>query len=367
MQLKPTVSIVIPSCNGLHHLKNCLPSLVRQEYQGKWEILVVDNASTDGTAAYLREQFPQIRVVANKINEGFAKANNQAASVAQGEYLALINNDMRAREDWLASLVDTCQKSGAVCVGGMILDWEGQNIDFAGAQLHCFGVAQQQGIEMSVQQLDGYAKMRPISFACGGNLLIRRDVFLEIGGFDEDYFAYAEDVDLGWRLWLCGYPVFLSPTAFTFHRRHSGSAFLDHSDRLYYNARNMLYTMYKNYSEENLNRFMSVGLLIKMQLGCNNVWKNGGAGGLAFENYFEIRAVRDFLLNIPLMRPKRQWIQSRRVWGDSMVLQYVDTSINPHFREMLHRDLDDMLEAGEQVGRMARERRRGDAPQNGTE
>lgn len=212
----------------------------------------------------MRTNFPQVRIIRNLQNLGFAKANNIGAERAKGKYVAFINNDARAHPDWLIHLVNSISKEEDVaCVGGKILSWDGSKIDFAGGVLNFYGMAFQpsHGPPNGPQ----YSASKEILFACGGSMLIERDVFLDCGGFDEDYFAYFEDVDLGWRLWVLGYRVLFVPTAISYHRGLGTSRKFPTEKRIALYERNALYSIIKNYEEENLLRILPAALLLTVR------------------------------------------------------------------------------------------------------
>ena len=218
-----TVSIVIVNHNGREDLATCLPSLFALDYpQDKLEIILVDNASTDDTVAWLTATRPTVRCVVNSENVGFARGINRGAEMARGEYLAFLNPDMRVDPHWLARLVTTIQSEPDVaCAGSVVLNWSGDEIDFAGRPTDALNLAPNEPL----QAKDFYASAGdiPLLFASGGAMLIRRDIFQGIGGFDPDYFMYHEDVDLGWRLWQAGYRVLRSVKSRVYHKGSTSS------------------------------------------------------------------------------------------------------------------------------------------------
>src|SRR5205085_147887 len=144
-------------------------------------------------------------------NFGFAPAVNIAVAAADAECVALLNNDMRVDPAWLRELVATYDPGrGVACVGGVIVSWDGETVDFTEGFMNFTGLGDQLGFGRPVSAVDTTTP-RDLFFACGASMLISRDVFLKTGGFDEAFFAYYEDVDLGWRLWLHGYEVRLAP------------------------------------------------------------------------------------------------------------------------------------------------------------
>jgi len=256
----PTVTIVILNYNGRDLLPHCLESIFALDYpQDQLEVILVDNGSSDGSAHYVALNFPTVRVIGLPTNVGFAKGNNLGARAARSEYVAFLNNDMRVDQRWLLELVQTIQKSDDVAaVGSKILSWDGSEIDFIGGTLNFYGM----GFQPTDQSQHGDDCVREVLFACGGALLARRSVFLESGGFDEDFFAYFEDVDWGWRLWILGYRVLLQPKAIAYHRGHATGKKFAAEQRAVLYERNALYMIIKNYEESTLERILPVALLL---------------------------------------------------------------------------------------------------------
>jgi len=261
----PCVSVIVLNYNGKKYLDSCLASLSRMDYpEEKLELILVDNGSTDGSVAYVKASFPWVRIVRNHRNLGFTKANNIGATEAGGQYVAFLNNDMRVDSRWLTELVGPMDRErGVVCTASKILSWDGKTIDFVGGALNFYGHAFQLGYQRS--NIEEYTEERPLLFACGGAMLINREVFLGCGGFDEDYFAFFEDVDLGWRLWILGHKVLFAPKAVVYHKHHGTSKRIaPHARRVLY-ERNALYTIMKNYEEENLHRILPAALLLAVK------------------------------------------------------------------------------------------------------
>lgn len=255
-----TVSFIAVTSDGKDHLAVLLESIARLDYPSELvEVLVVDNASADGTVEWLKRAWPRVRILSNDCNEGFARPNNVAAHQATGKWLALVNNDMKLDEAWLREMLGALEGETQVCAASRILDWEGKKLDFDGSAIAFTGHGLQPAHGMKIPPA---AEKEPIPFACGGAMLIRRDVFLEVGGFDEDYFAYYEDVDLGWRLWLCGYEVVKVPRAVAYHRHNATSRKAPSFQKTVLMERNALYTIIKNLEAESLCRVLPAALLL---------------------------------------------------------------------------------------------------------
>jgi len=243
------VSVLVVSWNGREHLAACLPALLAERTPGVTvEILVFDNGSTDGTAELLRDRHPEVIVVPSPVNLGFAAANNRLAGLASGDALWLLNNDARPRAGCLAALVDAYRAADddVAAVAGRLVDWEGARLDFGSGILifdgHALAVDQGRPLAGARSPAAG----QELLFGCGANLLVRRDSFLAAGGFDERYFAYFEDVDLGWRLWAGGERVVAAPEAIAFHRQGASSSRLGNRWRGALFERNAFWTMDKN-------------------------------------------------------------------------------------------------------------------------
>jgi GT2 family glycosyltransferase len=261
----PLVSLITVNYNGLSHLETFFSSVYAQEgLTDALEVLMVDNGSSDGSVAFVREKFPNVRIIEAGENLGFAKANNLAADAAKGKYLGLLNNDMKLEPDWVKTMVDYREQGPAdmPCIGSRILNWDGSLVDFIEGTLAFNGMGFQTSFQAPVDSEAGRAFPDQLLFACGGALLIDRAVFLEVGGFDEDYFAYFEDVDLGWRLWVLGYRVGFCPEAVVFHRHNGTSAQFGMSKKLVLFERNALYTVIKNYDQRSLDVVLPAAMLL---------------------------------------------------------------------------------------------------------
>ena len=186
-----------------------------------------------------------------------------AARASGSDAIALLNNDTRPRSDWLAALVAALQEAPAdvAAVSGKIVDWEGERLDFARGLMTFDGHAFQLDFRRPLARAREPRAGEELPFACGGNLLIRTESFLRAGGFDEAYFAYLEDVDLGWRLWSGGERVTFAPAAVVHHRSSATSDLLGLFNRGFLFERNAYLTAYKNYEDGIWSRMMPAVLL----------------------------------------------------------------------------------------------------------
>jgi GT2 family glycosyltransferase len=248
----PTISVIVLNYNGRADLETCLASLAELNYpRGKLELIVVDNASTDDSVPWLKQTHPDVHLIESSTNLGFAGGNNLGARSASGSYLAFLNPDTRVDKDWLIALVETvAQGADITCAGSVQLNWAGDDVDYAGRPDDAMDLYPGHTVD-TLTSLKAAADV-PLLFASGGAMLVRRDVFLELGGFDEYYFLYCEDVDLGWRLWLRGYRVLRSTRSIVYHKRGASSKKLDYKYVMGLAQKYTIYTILKNTETEHL-------------------------------------------------------------------------------------------------------------------
>jgi GT2 family glycosyltransferase len=257
----PTVSVVVLNWNGRRHLEGSLRSLERLDHPvDRLQLILVDNGSSDGSVEYVEASHPRWKIVRHLTNLGFAEGNNRGAAEATGEWIGFLNNDMRVEPGWLTALfggLDACP--GAACLASRILSWDGSRVDFVGGGVNYQGHGFQPDFGRPVSTGDN---ARGLLFACGGAMLVKRTVYEELGGFDPDFFAYFEDIDLGWRLNLLGHDVWYTPDATAYHHHHStGGKVEPHRLRVLY-ERNALFTIYKCLDDANLAAALPAALLL---------------------------------------------------------------------------------------------------------
>lgn len=212
----PPVAVIVLNYNGRQWIADCLAALTRQTYPA-YRVIVIDNASTDGSAAIVRERFPTVTLIPFAENLGFGRAYNRAIAAVPEPLVALANHDTIPDPGWLAALVADLTRDPAIaaCTSRIrFVDRPGL-LNHAGATLTYAGT----GWDRGFGQPDGEAFDAPGPTGCfsGAAALIRRDAFLAVGGFDDRFFAYCEDSDLSWRLWLAGYQLRYTPGAIARH------------------------------------------------------------------------------------------------------------------------------------------------------
>lgn len=335
----PTVSIVLLNYNGGRHNAACLESLRRLDYPAeRREVLVIDHASRDGSAAEIRRDFPEVRLVEAGVNLGFAAGCNHGARCSSADWVAFLNNDTRVDPGWLQALVAAVDlEAGVVCSAAKMLDWEGKEVDFVEGHLVFHGFARQTHWREPVgdEQLD---RPVPLLFACGGAMLVHRETFLALGGFDERFWMFFEDVDFGWRLWLAGYQVRFAPAAVTYHRHHGSAEGMGEARRNFLYERNALLMVLKNYEEANLLPILAASVALAAQRAGDRMQRRAQGDDLLdparwhalreteverevnLGDLASLVALRDVLAQLPEVLEDRRRIQALRRRSDAEVL-----------------------------------------------
>lgn len=265
---EPRIAIVIPNYNGKHHLDPCIDSLSALDYPRELvRLIIVDNGSVDGSIAHLRARHPSVQLQENGENLGFSIACNLGARLAANcDILVFLNNDMRVERSFLRELIQPILEKRAECTAAKILSWDGSRIDYSGSGMAFHGIGFQKGHGEDPKSKQVAAESYTL-FACGGAMAIGRALFEEAGGFDEDFFAYYEDADLGWRLWVTGHRVLYTPGAVCYHHHSATSRTFPQQQVRLLQVRNPLLAIIKNYGEGNVERALAAALLLATARG----------------------------------------------------------------------------------------------------
>lgn len=249
---RPLASVVIANYRGEELLSPCLDSLRNQDTDQPFEIIVVDDGSDDGSAELVLSRYPEVKLLLNHRNVGPAAAKNIGASEARGEYLAFLDNDVELHPSWMRYMLEAIATDGdglGACASHITLNGHSTVINSTGGMINLLGYAWDRGIFN--QDSGTYAYARRVMYACTAAMMMKKSVFEELGGFDERYRYLFEDVDLGWRMNICGYRVAYEPRAVA--RHHLSSTMGDRRLRnQYLYERNRLRALIKNMERDTL-------------------------------------------------------------------------------------------------------------------
>ena len=300
-----TFSVIIPNWNGVKFLPACLNSLRAQTYR-HFEVLVVDNASSDESVSLIQRDYPEVRLIALTENRGFTGAVNAGIAQAKGSLVALLNQDAEADPRWLEEMAYAANahpEAGAIACKIMLFD-QRDRFHSAGDDYRLDGIPINRGVW---QKDEGqYDDKTEVFAACGGAAAYRRRVLDEVGWFDESFFMYCDDVDLAWRQQLAGWRTVFAPSAVVFHYLSASGGGVTAS---YYTGRNTIYVIVKNVPGPLLRKYWPAMLAAQLRISKDalRAWRGAAARS-------RLRGQVAGLLTWPRMLGKRRAIQhSRRV------------------------------------------------------
>jgi GT2 family glycosyltransferase len=306
MPTPPLISIVIVSWNSAKHLPHCLDCLSQQTFQD-FEVIVIDNGSLDGGTNDLEQQYTQLALHIERLpsNEGFALANNRGARIACGKWLALLNADAFPEPNWLESILQAAKQypEFSFFSSRQIQANQPDLLDGSGDEYHVSGLAWRRFYNYQAGKYG--LKEEEVFSACGAAALYSRDDFLSVGGFDETYFSYFEDVDLSFRLRLMGKRCLYVPQAVVYHIGSASSGKI--SDFvIYHGHRNLVWTYFKNMPGALFWWYLPLHLLMNFFFIVSFTLKGRGSAIL--------HAKIDAFSRLPaIIRTRRQIQNSRRI------------------------------------------------------
>ncbi len=315
----PLVSVVIPNWNGKEYLRDCIVSL-REQTHNNLEIIVVDNASIDDSVEYLRKNFPETKVIKHSKNFGFGAANNTGIRAAQGKYIMMLNNDTRLEPKCVEELrksIDKDEKFGA-CASKILLEHEGNLVDVAGIVVCLDGLSIGRG---RLESSDKFNNEEEVFFASDCACLYRKEMLEDIGLtneiYDEDFFAYADETDMGWRAQLAGWKCIYNPGAVV-HHLHSASSSNYSSFKAFLVERNRIWVAVKSFPVSFLILGLPYTILRYFYQALGALAGKGAAGKFTKEaNKFKlmkilIKANISAFLGLPKMLKKRREIMKKK-------------------------------------------------------
>lgn len=326
------VSVVLVNFKGVDDTLNAIKHLGRMDWpQDKLEIVVVDNASGDESVTRIRADAPHVTLVESKSNDGFAGGCNRGVAASSGEYVAFLNNDARPDSQWVRAAIQRFGTSSRIgAVASRVLDWEGQIVDYVGSAMTWYGMGYKPWTAQKPPATPDSAK--DVLFGTGSAMFVRRAVFDALGGFDERYFMFFEDVDLGWRLNLSGWRFVYEPESLAFHKHHASMTDFGPYKETYLLERNALYTLYKNLGEESVTEALAAALLLAARRGV----ARGGLDSTSFDlrrpggdnvdtldvsrqTMASVYAIDQFVEHLPGLQRSRDAIQCGRVVSDASI------------------------------------------------
>lgn len=247
----PSVAVVVLNWNGKSLLEQFMPSVVKSVYPNL-QLIVGDNASTDDSVAFLHANYPDVRVIVNDHNYGFAEGYGKILEQVEADYYVLLNSDVEVPENWIQPVIDAMEMDGKIAVAQPKIKWQKNKTQFeyAGAaggylDLHCFPFCRGRLFDTVEIDTNQYDSQEEIFWASGAALFIRSKCWKEVGGLDPDFFAHMEEIDLCWRLKNLGYKVIYCPDAEVYHVG-GGTLNANNPYKTYLNFKNNLVIMQKN-------------------------------------------------------------------------------------------------------------------------
>ena len=260
----PLVSVIVLNYNGTQYLSGLFNSLEKTDYPfDRMEVIMGDNASTDDSVVLVKERFPRVKILEFEENYGFCKGNNLCVKESQGQYVVFLNTDTLVTSSWLKNLVNAVLEDKTVVVAGPKLlkpyDRNGKKIiDYAGGKI-TYEINFYEGLYEF--DSDAYSVQKYTGFGCGAAVIVSKEFFLRIGGFDDYYFGGAEEVELGLRAWQNGFRVLYVPSSIVYHFR--GASFKNmNTFAVYVWVKSMFYFILKNYSAKDIVKYGSESILL---------------------------------------------------------------------------------------------------------
>jgi hypothetical protein len=305
----------------MDHIEQCLDSVIAQNYPS-FEVIVVDNDSTDGMSNHLRSHYPLVKLVISPLNLAYGKGNNLGASVAKGELLLFLNHDVVVTNGFLSELVDVMHANDAIGVAQskIMMASSPDLVDSVGAYVTKTGV----WVHPNHGEPDRMGNKRPIDIlgACGACLMVRRDVFRALGGFDPDFVIYYDDADLSWRARLLGARAVVVPGSVVYHWGGATTRKLPSAFTVHHSFKNRLCSLIKLMSVRDLVVALPIQLALSLAGSLAYFLRAKPSSGLAI-----LRALLWNVVNLRKSLEKRTRIGANLVAGQREVYRDLVVSL----------------------------------------
>ncbi|MBU1110115.1 glycosyltransferase family 2 protein [Patescibacteria group bacterium] len=318
----PLISILLINHNGQEHLEYCLPSLMETNYpKDKMEIILVDNQSTDDSINFVKNTFPHVKIIKAQ-NKGYGAGINRGLKESRGDYIAVLNVDIKFDPDWLVNILKPLQQDNNVGIAGpLLLDFDAKELPDE-IKVPCFskyGYPYHYTLNIGAAPTPG-PPLLPIEtiWVPGAVMLIKREVFEKIGGFDPIYFLYYEDFDFCFRTRIAGYKIFLVPASLVYHKE---SALIDPvftpPEKVFFTTQNSIITFLKNYSLLSLLIYGLLFFILRFVDIINDlIHPQFRRFGLA-----KLRAFYGTLTQMPTVIKQRRKVQKLRIVTDQEIFK----------------------------------------------
>ncbi|MCD4747266.1 MAG: glycosyltransferase family 2 protein [Bacteroidales bacterium] len=319
------IAVVILNWNGKYFLEKFLPGVIKNSNDIA-EIIIVDNASTDDSVKFLQNNYPQIRIIRNAENEGFAKGYNDALMKIDANYYILLNSDIEVTENWIKPVIDLMEtdKKIAVCQPKLRSFNEPSKFEYAGAAggfIDKYGYPFCRGrLFQSIEQDNGqYDDVAEIFWATGACMFVRADLYHQFGGLDNDFFAHMEEIDFCWRVKNKGYKIMYCPNSTVFHIG-GGTLPKKSARKTYLNMRNNNIMLLKNLPDNRLIKVFIARLFLDGIAALKFLFDGG------FKDFFAvIKAHFSFYSSLSKIRKKRretEHINVSKIYGKNIVFEH---------------------------------------------
>lgn len=348
---KPKVSVILVNFRGADDTLTAIESVWKCDWDStNLEIIVVDNNSGDDSLSKLSTLKNKIKLIASEKNLGFAGGVNLGVKEASGEIIALLNNDARVDKNWISTAVEKLASEESIAaIACKVLSWDGSRIDFVDGGMTWYGMGYKKEVEMLANRAPDLE--RDVLFATGSGMFVKKDIFNKVRGFDENFFMFYEDVDLGWRLNLFGYKIKHLPTSIVYHKHHASIKKFNKYYENFLLERNALISIFKNYEKVSLEKVLPAAMALSVRRSLSrggldtkimnlNEYVSGQGEDIKIkkEALTGTLAIESFISLLPKIQSDREFIQENRKKSDLELLALFRNAMEPAYSEKNYLD-----------------------------